>query len=679
MTNFEGPKEDPAAKRASIGQNIANNDGFVAPLFSPTYANRVTIQTLLQTVQPALADLLTTLNSTMVNLALPITVDDTTLAAAVAQTWPNSLGTPPNYITFNYYKYLLGQHSSAATLITNAYLAAAQNVGGNSAIDLLPIVNTLNNEISYVNDFINTHLTSGLNDSSEHRSAELFQDLLTTVNTQIQNAQQIFQGQNTILTQEEEASLSSGDAQNAQALFQVNLNKLNIQLNQDQQVLITNFGSTASIFYSHFLGPALKFRQNVSSQMLPMYTGTLGAAINTSVNAANLDLQNILVDQRNRINFLANQVDQIMIDIINRDVYRNYIVQLAKLGVPIPAGLSGQMIQATDSPEALTFFQDAAAGILPPATPSFNADHQSLDDRLDIEAHPQYLLRSDYLDATPPWFKSIGGSFDLEKALQLFQTNLGVKMLDYSGNGLNFIAAAAPNMGGSVPDWSINLADVGGGGISLQANTTNPYGYIDLYSNNGISIANAGDISRSGIPFGISISDSTSHGINIDTSGAGGINVTDNGSGGISLYSPGGGLTMQSSNGIFFADNSSNYFQIIQSGTGTLQIQSNGHLIIQGNVTSIAGPYAGSYYDIDVPIVLTQYWRWLKVEGGTGALTLYTPISYGLETTVINRSGNTITVTAPSGHNIDGAASVNVVNNSSLHLVSDEWMNFIQI
>lgn len=371
-----------------------------------SYANLGILQTQLQAATATAQDLINTFTQTLSVLSVNADPNDATLWAAIQQTYPTSLGSAPNFITFGYYQYLDTVNSSAANYIRQVYESGLQDIGGNDAIDLLPLVNLISQELSLINDFTSNNIST-LNDSSEHRIVESFQDFISAANTHLSNIQTIFASQTQPLPDQETSLLSPTDAQSSQALFKVNVNKLNAQINQDQQTLHTNFTQHANTFYTNFLGPALNFRQNVSSQLLPVYPGALGAHLSASIKASNTNLQSILIDQTNRNYFFANQITDLLTEIQQRDQYRDYILQFSTQGGTVPP--AGEVLAVTDDITATQFFNAAASP--PPATPSFSASHLELADVALAQAHPQYLLASGG-DITGPITMDPGATID---------------------------------------------------------------------------------------------------------------------------------------------------------------------------------------------------------------------------------------------------------------------------
>lgn len=388
--NYNGP---PSNVPAAAGQN--NAPGTISPaLLLPTsYADLGTVQTQLATLKADVAALITTLEAALSNVSVPIVLTDTVTQTAMKKEWPtNELGAPPNYITYAYYKFLITQNTSSAAVLIDAYEKGVQGIGGNNAVDLLPLAGIISQEAGLISDFVTNNLVA-LNDSSEHRVCENLQNLTAAAITQVQNLQLVFTQQNAAsLSPAEVSILSSADAQNTQALFQVNVNKLNGQIAQEVQQIQTNFAAYSANFYNDFLAPALNFRQNVSSQLTPaIYPGTVGNQMSSIINSTDSTLAGLLVDQTQRTNTFDLSMANVLNDIAARDSYTSYIAQLATTGSTVAAGSSSTVITATDSPSAATYFANNTVTATA-ATPNFYPDHMDLVNLTDPQAHPQYLL-----------------------------------------------------------------------------------------------------------------------------------------------------------------------------------------------------------------------------------------------------------------------------------------------
>lgn len=390
---FTGPSEEYVPI-----QGTGSNYGPISPIQSnpaPTYADINYLNQILATLVIQCNTLIKEMGTVLQDLALVVTTNpaDTNLQNAHEVLWPSSLGPAPSYITYLYYLSLSGINSAAATFVRNAYETAARGVTGSNAIDLLPITQMTLNEANLIQDFADTY-AGALSDSSQRRTVELLQDWVESATQQITNIQTQFQNSSqSQLSTTEVSSLSTQDASNTQAIMQVNLNQLNIQLVKSLGVLQKYFATYQSTFYNNVLGPSMGFRNNVITNMYPILPGNLGTVVNTSTNIINTNLQNVLADQLRRNTIYTTQVQNIITTVQARDGYRNYIVQLATTGQSVPSGSQGTMIAASDTPAQAAYFQAATA---PDATPSnpYTAPHSQLSGLSDPLAHSQYLLKA---------------------------------------------------------------------------------------------------------------------------------------------------------------------------------------------------------------------------------------------------------------------------------------------
>lgn len=355
------------------------------------YLNQI-LTNLINTATAAQNDMVAALQ----NVALTVTTDpaDTKLNQANEILWPSNLGTPPNYITYRYYSSLSVVNSAAATYVRNAYEKACRGVTGTNAIDLLPIVQICLNEADLIQEFTSKYATQ-LSDSSQRRTVELLQDWVETATQHISNIQTIFAQGGTVqqLPTSALGTLSPQDASNSQAIFQVNVNQLNANLAQSLGTLQKNFADYASTFYSNFLGPAVGFRNTVTTNIIPeVMPQALSQHLSPASTALNNNLQNVLADQLRRNQVFDIQVQNTLVNIQLRDTYRSYIQQLSTAGTSIPSGSTGTVINVTDTPAAAAYFDSTITAS--PATPNyFLSPHSELSGLNDPLAHYQYLLK----------------------------------------------------------------------------------------------------------------------------------------------------------------------------------------------------------------------------------------------------------------------------------------------
>lgn len=274
------------------------------------------------------------------NYVLPIPQDGSNSQLRDAQNvaWPNSLGTPPSYVSYGYYKALKTVDSSASTYIQNSYISAMRDVGGTAGLDYLTILTFMTNEIDLVLGFIEQYV-GNVDDSSEHRLLELFDTWVTSAQIHAQTIEQYLksaQNPRAVLPEEEVKNLSSDQAQQSQAVFKVKLNSLNGEIAAAVSLLQKNFDTYADLFFNKFLGPALKFRLDVSRKVYPTNT-VIGQEVWNSTNALNANVTTSIADQLRRIQFFDSQITQIEQLILMRDTYSGYITQVGPMAGPVVA------------------------------------------------------------------------------------------------------------------------------------------------------------------------------------------------------------------------------------------------------------------------------------------------------------------------------------------------------
>lgn len=332
------------------------------------------------------------LETDLSNFALPVNADDTKLVQANASEWPSDLGPPKNFVSYRYYKSLELRHSNAAIYIRRRYEEAARNVTANNSLDLLMLTKLILNEAFLVQEFITTHVGI-LDDSSERRAVELLQDWVESALSHQGDLRSLFQTRTTPsqLASSDVDQLSQDEASNSQALFKVNLNKINGDLDTNIAYLKKNFSDYAPQFYNNFLGPAIDFRLNVTRKVYPILPGQIGKEVNSTVSALNNNLTTTLADQTRRNMLFDTKMSELTSQVQMRDTYVAYINQLAPTGTSVPDS-NRSAIQATDTPDEAAFFTQAAQTAAPDTT-SFGAAHADLTGLEDPSAHAQYLIK----------------------------------------------------------------------------------------------------------------------------------------------------------------------------------------------------------------------------------------------------------------------------------------------
>jgi hypothetical protein len=334
------------------------------------------------------------LEEEMNHYALPVSNADLKLYEAHVKEWPSRLGEPSDQISYRYYKALRLRNTTSANYIRTRYEEAARDVTGTTAIDLLIIAGIVKNEALLVQEFLDAHI-GNVDDSSEFRLLELFQDWVQTALLKIRQFWQVFTEREEaaeLLPKSEVERVTREEATQAQAVFKAKLNSHNQNIVQNIEYLKKNFSDNSSVFYNKFLGPALDYRLKVGRRTLP--TGSrLSQVIEDASLTLDGNLRGALADQMRRDSIFASKLFQIEDDIHHRDIYRGYIRQLAVKGKPAPR----VMEPAKDNHNDVQFWhnEEKNAEILPGQDEgTFRASHDVLQDTELDNAHPQYLLKS---------------------------------------------------------------------------------------------------------------------------------------------------------------------------------------------------------------------------------------------------------------------------------------------
>lgn len=365
--------------------------GYLSSEVASSYANISNLRDQLRILIGDISITIDVMEDELSSTALVVMADDTRLQQAKATEWPASLGTPKNYITYRYYRALEHRETSAAQYIRQQFEEASRDVTGGTTIDLVPLLNQVRDEAFLIQEFLDKHV-GNVDDPSEFRAIELFQDWAESASAHARRFRSIFEKRDEThkLPASEVESSSPQEAREAQALFKVKLNSLNTGLASNLAYFKKNFSKYSKTFYDNFFGPALQFRLKVSRNIYPTQ-GRIGEEVNTASEALNSNLSVILADQVRRNSIFDAKLNEIQLQIDERDTYRSYIKQLAIKGRPLPVGARGTIISGQDSAKEVEFFTSPSAEYLQGATP-FVSPHDFLSGR-EANGHPQYLLR----------------------------------------------------------------------------------------------------------------------------------------------------------------------------------------------------------------------------------------------------------------------------------------------
>lgn len=348
------------------------------------------------------------LENDLTKVSLRIDREDVRFMEAHNSEWPDDLGETSDHVSYRYYRALRLRNTTSASYIRKRYEEAARDVTGNSALDILTLVDLTRSEALLIQEFLDTYVDN-LNDSSEQRIVEVFQDWVQPALLHTKELRSYFQAgnKNQEIIPEHEISQASPDAaRHGQAVFKVKLNSYNDSLSKNIDYLKKNFSDFAPVFYGRFLGPALDFRLQVSRNTeVSLDTPVLSKEVAQAASALDGRLNSAIEDQARRRTLYNNKLFQLRQDIKERDKYRNLISDLSKRGKAIPTGGNATFGDNRESAQEVEFWGEVEAGAvdLNGATPSLSpggqsggsltSSHGALTD-LGENHHFQYLLRS---------------------------------------------------------------------------------------------------------------------------------------------------------------------------------------------------------------------------------------------------------------------------------------------
>jgi len=398
------PKKVPGEYRPHIGANtpLSANDPGGGP--NATYADLDYLRNQLNTLLAQVRELENRLEEEMTGFALQVGDYDPRLVESHRKEWPNDLEVR-DQVSYRYYKALRFRNTTSASYIRKRYKEAARGVTGTNAIDVLEVAAIIRDEALLVQEFLNAYV-GNVDDSSEFRLLELFQDWVRSARANVQEFWTFFETGRQVeegFSQEELRRTSTEEAKRGQAVFKVKLNSYNSAIHKDLEFLKKNFSEFAPDFYTRFLGPALKYRLDVGRNILPT-GGRLAQEMEEASMALDGNLRTAFADQLRRSKLFSSKMKKVRDDMKERDKYRAYIFQLSVIGNAVPNTGPHTMEQTHESDSEVHYWyevereeekkqEEQRESETPVVDGTFVASHADLED-LDGNDHPQYLLRS---------------------------------------------------------------------------------------------------------------------------------------------------------------------------------------------------------------------------------------------------------------------------------------------
>lgn len=300
--------------------------------------------------------------------------------------------TTPDHVSFLEYNTISSQNHRAARYVKSEYEYTMRGPSGSNAMDVYLIASIINQEARNIDRFLTQYL-GDVNDSSEYRTIELFQDWAKPA-FQHTGALRYFlaerdKARNTI-AKSELAQIDSEKSKQYQAIFQAKLNVVNTQYQTSYDAFANEFTYLSNVFYDKVLGPAVYFRTRVMKKVEPTVAQevkktVLGKEVLSAQAALNANMAGNIADHNRRNQIYQQRITRLFQLLQSRSAYRVYIDQLSDKGSSLTAPFK-QESEVAPIPTSV-FDPDEED------TNTYLSPHSKLDGIGDDDAHSQYLLR----------------------------------------------------------------------------------------------------------------------------------------------------------------------------------------------------------------------------------------------------------------------------------------------
>lgn len=319
------------------------------------------------------------------------------LQEAQSSIWPESIPEVKNYVTYNEYKALGSRLDRASKHIKDEYVRNIRGEQGSGVFDIQKLATVLSTEAKNIKGFLDANTISDVNDSAQKRTAELFQDWSTSALSHSKRLLSFFSErgkENTSKIPESEvASITEQDAGRYQALFKARINAVNLELDREMSNFERHFLNSSDIFYSKFLGPAIKFNNNAGSDLTYKtdQDTLLGREVIKANESIGINMTTALSDLIQRNEIFETKMLTIESSIGRRESLKQVFQQFS-----LKSGRGSSVFIDTVPDKELDLNLSQAIVTASAAVSSSNtvSSHGALSNRQDPDAHPQYILKS---------------------------------------------------------------------------------------------------------------------------------------------------------------------------------------------------------------------------------------------------------------------------------------------
>jgi len=312
--------------------------------------------------------------------------------------WPSSMPDVKDYVTYEQYSALEPRLDRSSKIIKDEYTKNLRGEQGSGALDVRKLAKVINTEAKNIKGFLDEDIISDVNDSAQKRIAELFQDWSSSALTHTQRLSSFFserdQKDTSKIPESEMATLTEEDASRYQALFKARINALNLEIDRQVSDFEKYFLVSSDIFYSKFLGPAIRFHKKAGSDLMfkADESSILGREIIKAGESLNLNMHAALTDLLQRNEIFESIISSAEANIGRQESLRQVFEQFSqKSGKTVDPFLTTVPDEETNlslkkSLEEFATQQNYSTSMI--------STHNTLANREDPLAHPQYILKS---------------------------------------------------------------------------------------------------------------------------------------------------------------------------------------------------------------------------------------------------------------------------------------------
>jgi hypothetical protein len=298
-----------------------------------------------------------------------------------------------NFICFGEIIYAERLASHASNIFIDKYMKVLTQSTFSYLFYFRILLKIFKNEISNIKNTLIFDYGDEYEDESQEKVALQFDSWSKTTLHCIQRISSIISSESEKINSTELDNLSEKHAIQSQAFFAIKLNSINNRIDNLLAHLGKDFKSNGDVFFSKYLKPSIRMQREISSALTVDFQTTsflndypeLSLELFEASNVIKGNFYSIYSDLYERYTIAKSEVDRVF-ELINQSrKYSGYISQLSHKGV------NKKKILADVYDEKYNILFKSIV-VNPESKTSLRSSHSLLDD-LDLDHHPQYLLR----------------------------------------------------------------------------------------------------------------------------------------------------------------------------------------------------------------------------------------------------------------------------------------------